>query len=173
MSVQATFCATLVDEWVAARRHRRRGLSRVALDAARGAARRSDSAPTSASTNAVPAFYALGLAKATRRPVVVCVTSGTAGAELHPAVVEAHHARVPLIVCTADRPPELHHTGASQTIEQDRLFAVEARWCADPGCRPPARRRRGARWRRGPSPSPSTARAARVRCTSIWPSANR
>jgi 2-succinyl-5-enolpyruvyl-6-hydroxy-3-cyclohexene-1-carboxylate synthase len=79
------------------------------------------------------AFYALGLAMETRRPVVVCVTSGTAAAELHPAVVEAHHARIPLIVCTADRPTELHHTGASQTIEQAGLFAVEARWRTNPG----------------------------------------
>lgn len=132
MSVQATFCATLVDEWV------RRGITDAVI------------CPGSRSTPLVlplarrlrthvrldersAAFYALGLAKATRRPVLVCVTSGTAGAELHPAVVEAHHARVPLIVCTADRPPELHHTGASQTIEQERLFAVEARWYSDPG----------------------------------------
>jgi 2-succinyl-5-enolpyruvyl-6-hydroxy-3-cyclohexene-1-carboxylate synthase len=132
VSVQATFSATLVDEWA------RLGVTDAVI------------CPGSRSTPLVvplaqrlrthvrldersAAFYALGLAKATRRPVVMCVTSGTAGAELHPAVVEAHHARVPLIVCTADRPPELHHTGASQTIEQDRLFAVEARWCADPG----------------------------------------
>ena len=132
MSVQATFCATLVDEWA------RLGVTDAVI------------CPGSRSTPlALPlaqrlrihvrldersaAFYALGLARATGRPVVVCVTSGTAGAELHPAVVEAHHGRVPLLVCTADRPPELHHTGASQTIEQDRLFSVEARWCADPG----------------------------------------
>jgi 2-succinyl-5-enolpyruvyl-6-hydroxy-3-cyclohexene-1-carboxylate synthase len=132
VSVQATFSATLVDEWA------RLGVTDAVV------------CPGSRSTPlAVPlaqrlrchvrldersgAFYALGLAKATRRPVVVCVTSGTAAAELHPAVVEAHHARVPLIVCTADRPPELHHTGASQTIEQDALFTVEARWSATPG----------------------------------------
>ena len=132
MSVQATFSATLVDEWV------RRGVTDAVV------------CPGSRSTPLVvplaqrlrthvrldersAAFYALGLAKATHRPVLICVTSGTAGAELHPAVVEAHHARVPLIGCTADRPPELHHTGASQTIEQDRLFSVETRWCADPG----------------------------------------
>jgi 2-succinyl-5-enolpyruvyl-6-hydroxy-3-cyclohexene-1-carboxylate synthase len=132
VSVQATFCATLVDEWA------RRGVTDAVV------------CPGSRSTPLVvslarrlrihvrldersAAFYALGLGGATGRPVVVCVTSGTAGAELHPAVVEAHHGRVPLIVCTADRPPELHHRGASQTIEQDRLFTVEARWCADPG----------------------------------------
>ncbi|HEY1652109.1 MAG TPA: 2-succinyl-5-enolpyruvyl-6-hydroxy-3-cyclohexene-1-carboxylic-acid synthase [Acidimicrobiales bacterium] len=132
MSVQATFTATLVDEW------------------ARLGVRDAVVCPGSRSTPlALPlaqrlrahvrldersaAFYAVGLARANGRPVVVCVTSGTAAAELHPAVVEAHHARVPLIVCTADRPPELHHTGASQTIEQDALFAGEARWRTDPG----------------------------------------
>ncbi len=79
------------------------------------------------------AFFALGLAMATGRPTVICVTSGTAAAELHPAVVEAHHARIPLIVCTADRPPELHHVGAPQTIEQGGLFATAVRWAHTPG----------------------------------------
>jgi 2-succinyl-5-enolpyruvyl-6-hydroxy-3-cyclohexene-1-carboxylate synthase len=79
------------------------------------------------------AFFAVGLAMATGRPTVVCVTSGTAAVELHPAVVEAHYARVPLIVCTADRPPELHDTGASQTIEQRNLFGTALRWAAMPG----------------------------------------
>jgi 2-succinyl-5-enolpyruvyl-6-hydroxy-3-cyclohexene-1-carboxylate synthase len=79
------------------------------------------------------AFFALGLAMATGRPTVICVTSGTAAAELHPAVVEAHHARVPLIVCTADRPPELHGTGAPQTIDQEGLFTTSTRWAVSPG----------------------------------------
>ena len=79
------------------------------------------------------AFFALGLAMATGRPTVICVTSGTAAAELHPAVVEAHHAGVPLIVCTADRPPELHDTGAPQSIEQNGLFAAATRWAFAPG----------------------------------------
>jgi 2-succinyl-5-enolpyruvyl-6-hydroxy-3-cyclohexene-1-carboxylate synthase len=70
---------------------------------------------------------------ATGRPTVICVTSGTAAAELHPAVVEAHHARIPLIVCTADRPPELHNVGAPQTIEQTGLFATAVRWAHTPG----------------------------------------
>ena len=63
-------------------------------------------------------FFAIGLSLATARPTVVCTTSGTAAAELHAGVVEASHAGVPLIVCTADRPPRLHHVGAAQTIEQ-------------------------------------------------------
>jgi 2-succinyl-5-enolpyruvyl-6-hydroxy-3-cyclohexene-1-carboxylate synthase len=64
---------------------------------------------------------------------VVLTTSGTAAVELHPAVVEAHHARVPLLAVTADRPPELHHVGASQTVEQAQLFGGAVRWACDPG----------------------------------------
>src|SRR5919204_5532480 len=67
-------------------------------------------------------FFALGLAKATERPVAVLCTSGTAAAELHPAVVEADMSRTPLIVLTADRPPELIGVGANQAIDQLQLF---------------------------------------------------
>ncbi len=67
-------------------------------------------------------FFALGLAKASRRPAAVLCTSGTAAANLLPAVVEASHACVPLVVLTADRPPELRGTGANQTIDQLKLF---------------------------------------------------
>ena len=67
-------------------------------------------------------FTALGMAKATGRPAVVACTSGTAAANHLPAVIEAHEARVPLIVLTADRPPELRDTGAGQTIDQVKLF---------------------------------------------------
>jgi 2-succinyl-5-enolpyruvyl-6-hydroxy-3-cyclohexene-1-carboxylate synthase len=78
-------------------------------------------------------FFALGAAKASGRPVAVTCTSGTAAANLHPAVVEAHHARVPLIVLTADRPPELREVGAGQTIDQNHLFGTAAKWFFDVG----------------------------------------
>jgi 2-succinyl-5-enolpyruvyl-6-hydroxy-3-cyclohexene-1-carboxylate synthase len=132
MSVQATFCATLVDEW------------------ARGGVTDAVICPGSRSTPLAvalaqrlrvhirldersAAFFALGLAMASGRPTVMCTTSGTAAAELHPAVAEAHHARVPLIVCTADRPPELQNVGAPQTIDQEGLFTTSPRWAAAPG----------------------------------------
>ena len=70
---------------------------------------------------------------ATGRPAVVLCTSGTAAVELHPAVVEAHEAKVPMLVCTADRPPELHGVGAPQTIDQQRLYGGAVRWFVDPG----------------------------------------
>src|SRR4051794_19905579 len=70
---------------------------------------------------------------ATGRPAVVLTTSGTAAVELHPAMVEAHQARVPLLAVTADRPPELHHVGAPQTVEQAGLFAGAGRGALDAG----------------------------------------
>lgn len=78
-------------------------------------------------------FFAIGRALATSRPVAIVVTSGTAAAELHAAVAEADLARVPLLVLTADRPPELHGVGAPQTIEQDHLFGPMVRQFEDPG----------------------------------------
>jgi 2-succinyl-5-enolpyruvyl-6-hydroxy-3-cyclohexene-1-carboxylate synthase len=132
MSVQATFAATLVDEWV------RRGVTDAVI------------CPGSRSTPMALAlaarlrihvrldersagFFALGLSMASGVPAVISVTSGTAAAELHASVVEAHQGHVPLIVCTADRPPELHHVGAPQTIEQVGLFTTSTRWSCDPG----------------------------------------
>jgi 2-succinyl-5-enolpyruvyl-6-hydroxy-3-cyclohexene-1-carboxylate synthase len=79
------------------------------------------------------AFMALGLAKASGRPAVVISTSGTAAANFHPAVVEANYARVPLIVLTADRPPELRATGANQTVDQTKMFGDDVRWFLDVG----------------------------------------
>ena len=79
------------------------------------------------------AFLALGLAKASQRPVAVVCTSGSATVNLHPAVVEADAARVPLLVLTADRPPELRGTAANQTIDQIKLFGGAVRWFCEVG----------------------------------------
>jgi 2-succinyl-5-enolpyruvyl-6-hydroxy-3-cyclohexene-1-carboxylate synthase len=73
-------------------------------------------------------FFALGLAKASGRPVALACTSGTAAANYTPAVHEAHEARVPLLVLTADRPPELRDIGAGQTIDQVKLYGSAAKW---------------------------------------------
>jgi 2-succinyl-5-enolpyruvyl-6-hydroxy-3-cyclohexene-1-carboxylate synthase len=79
------------------------------------------------------AFFGLGLAKASRRPVVLVCTSGTAAAHFHAAVIEADEAGVPLIVLTADRPPELRGTGTSQTIDQLKLYGGAVRWFHEAG----------------------------------------
>ena len=89
-------------------------------------------------------FVGLGLGLALGRPAVVVTTSGTAAAELHASVVEAHQAAVPLLVCTADRPPELQQVGAPQTIDQNRLYGSAVRFFADPG---PPDASRAADWR--------------------------
>jgi 2-succinyl-5-enolpyruvyl-6-hydroxy-3-cyclohexene-1-carboxylate synthase len=132
--VQATFAATLVDEWA------RCGVTDAVV------------APGSRSTPLLLAlaadgrlrlhvvldersagFTALGLGLGAGRPAVVVTTSGTAAVELHPAVVEAHQAGVPLVAVTADRPPELHGVGAPQTVDQAGLFGPAVRWEANPG----------------------------------------
>jgi 2-succinyl-5-enolpyruvyl-6-hydroxy-3-cyclohexene-1-carboxylate synthase len=79
------------------------------------------------------AFLALGIAKRSGRPVAVVCTSGTAAANFHPAVVEAHESGVPLLVLTADRPPELRGTGANQTIDQVKLYGSAVRWSCEVG----------------------------------------
>jgi 2-succinyl-5-enolpyruvyl-6-hydroxy-3-cyclohexene-1-carboxylate synthase len=78
-------------------------------------------------------FFALGAAKASGRPVAVTCTSGTAAANLAPAVIESREARVPLIVLTADRPPELREVGAGQTIDQIKLYGTAAKWFFEVG----------------------------------------
>jgi 2-succinyl-5-enolpyruvyl-6-hydroxy-3-cyclohexene-1-carboxylate synthase len=134
VSLQATYCATLVDEWV------RSGVT----DAVISPGSRSTPLALALAGSAwlrvhvvlderSAAFFALGVAQATGRPPVVLTTSGTAAAELHPAVVEAHQARVPMVVCTADRPPDLHHVSAPQTVVQGRLFGEAVRWFFEPG----------------------------------------
>ncbi len=78
-------------------------------------------------------FFALGTALATGRPAAVLCTSGSAAANLHPAVVEADEAGVPMIVLTADRPPELREIGAGQTIDQLKLYGDAVRWFSEVG----------------------------------------
>lgn len=79
------------------------------------------------------AFFALGVAKASGRPAVLACTSGTASANYAPAVIEAHHARVPMVVLTADRPPELRDNGAGQAIDQLKLYGDAVRWFVEVG----------------------------------------
>ncbi|MCK9425955.1 MAG: 2-succinyl-5-enolpyruvyl-6-hydroxy-3-cyclohexene-1-carboxylic-acid synthase [Ignavibacteriaceae bacterium] len=79
------------------------------------------------------AFFASGIARTTGTPVVLICTSGTATAEYYPAIIEAYQQRIPLIVCTADRPPELVNKGANQMINQKNLYANHIRFFADAG----------------------------------------
>jgi 2-succinyl-5-enolpyruvyl-6-hydroxy-3-cyclohexene-1-carboxylate synthase len=78
-------------------------------------------------------FTALGLAKASRLPVAVLCTSGTAAANFHPAVIEADESGVPLVVLTADRPAELRGIGANQAIDQIKLYGAAVRWFGEAG----------------------------------------
>jgi len=133
-AAQAAFAATLVDEWARAGvRHAvvapgsRSTPLAVALDADDRLAVHVFLDERSA------AFCAVGIGRATGVPAVVATTSGTAAAECHAAVLEASHGRVPLVVCTADRPPELQGVGAPQTVDQVGLYGAAVRWAADPG----------------------------------------
>ncbi len=134
ITTAATFCATLVDEWV------RAGVTDVVVcpgsrstPIALALVRDGRIAVHIHHDERSGAFIALGLGLASRRPAVVVTTSGTAAAELHPAMVEAHQSGVPLIAATADRPPELQDVGAPQTIDQTHLFGASVRWFADAG----------------------------------------
>ena len=91
-------------------------------------------------------FLALGLAKASGLAVPVITTSGTATANLHPAVLEASHAGVPLLLLTADRPPELRGTGANQTVDQVGLYGGAVRLFVEVGT-PERRAGQNAYWR--------------------------
>ncbi|KAF0152205.1 MAG: 2-succinyl-6-hydroxy-2 4-cyclohexadiene-1-carboxylic acid synthase/2-oxoglutarate decarboxylase [Ignavibacteria bacterium] len=79
------------------------------------------------------AFFALGLAKKYKSPVAIVTTSGTAVAELYPAIIEAFYQRIPLIICTADRPRKLRGSGANQTINQNNIYKNHIRMFEDVG----------------------------------------
>lgn len=86
-------------------------------------------------------FFALGLALASQKPVALVCTSGTALANFYPAIVEAHQSQIPLLVLSGDRPPELRHSGANQTIDQLKIYGDMVRWFVDvalPEHQPPA-----------------------------------
>ncbi|MCP3992303.1 MAG: 2-succinyl-5-enolpyruvyl-6-hydroxy-3-cyclohexene-1-carboxylic-acid synthase [Actinomycetia bacterium] len=133
-SIAATFCATIVDEWV------RAGVTSAFV------APGSRSTPMALALASRPdmeihvfidersaSFAALGHGLAAGRPAVVLCTSGTASTHFHAAVVEADLSSVPLIACTADRPPELWDIGAPQTIDQTQLYGSSVRFFAEPG----------------------------------------
>ncbi len=127
-------CAwALVDELVAGGRAACVPLARLAIDPDRaGAGATSRRAPsTSIWTNDRAAFFALGLAKASRRPWRIACTSGTAAAEFLPAWWRRRSRATPLLVLTADRPPRLRGTGANQTIDQVGLYGGYVRECLD------------------------------------------
>lgn len=133
VTAAATFCATLVDEW------QRLGVTDAVVCPG------SRSTPMALAIAESPlrlhvhhdersaAFVALGIGLASGRPAVVLTTSGTATVNLHPAVVEADLAGVPMIVCTADRPSWLQDRGAPQTIRQTDLYGHSVRSAHDPG----------------------------------------
>jgi 2-succinyl-5-enolpyruvyl-6-hydroxy-3-cyclohexene-1-carboxylate synthase len=132
--VQATFAATLFDEWIAL------GLRDVVVcpgsrstPLVLACAERSELTVHVRIDERSAGFFALGRALVTKRPVAIVVTSGTAAAELHACVAEASQAFVPLLVVTADRPPELHGVGAPQTIDQHELYGSLVRLFEDPG----------------------------------------
>jgi 2-succinyl-5-enolpyruvyl-6-hydroxy-3-cyclohexene-1-carboxylate synthase len=132
--VQATFAATLVDEWLRCGvRHAVVCPGSRSTPLALALADRPEIAVHVHHDERSGAFLALGLGLASGRPAVVLTTSGTAAAELHAAVVEADLAGVPLLACTADRPPELRDVGAPQAIDQVHLFGRAVRWFGDPG----------------------------------------
>jgi len=133
-AVQATFASTLVDEWLRCGvRHAVVCPGSRSTPLALALSDRPEIALQMQHDERSAGFLALGLGLATGQPAVVLTTSGTAAAELHAAVVEADLAGVPLLACTADRPPELRDVGAPQAIDQVHLFGRAVRWFGDPG----------------------------------------
>lgn len=130
----ATFCATLVDEWIRCGvKHAVVAPGSRSTPLAVQLAARSEISVHLFHDERSASFAALGIGEASGIPAVLLCTSGTAAAHFHGAVVEAHQANVPMLVCTADRPPELRDVGAPQTIDQTNLFGSAVRWFHDPG----------------------------------------
>ena len=132
--VQATFCATLVDQWV------RMGLRHAVIapgsrstPMALALAARADLDVQVVHDERSASFIALGVGLSSGVPAALLCTSGTAATHFHAAVVEADLSSVPMLVLTADRPPELHGIGAPQTIDQIDLYGAVVRCFADPG----------------------------------------
>lgn len=130
---QATFCATLVDEWV------RNGVRNAVVapgsrstPMALALSDRHEVAIHVVHDERVAAFVALGLGLDGIPAILLC-TSGTAAANFHPAVVEAGLSDISMLIVTADRPPELRDVGAPQTIDQTNLYGRSVRWFHDPG----------------------------------------
>ncbi|MFK8022587.1 MAG: 2-succinyl-5-enolpyruvyl-6-hydroxy-3-cyclohexene-1-carboxylic-acid synthase [Ilumatobacter sp.] len=141
VDVQATFCATLVDEWI------RRGVRHAVISPgsrstplALAIAARTELAVHVVHDERAAAFTALGLGVGAglggvdeRTPALLLCTSGTASANYLPAIAEAGLSQIPMLVLTADRPPELRGVGAPQTIDQIELYGTHVRWFHDPG----------------------------------------
>lgn len=130
----STFCATLVDEWIhSGVRHAVVAPGSRSTPLAVALASRSEIRVHLFHDERSASFAALGIGLSTKIPAILLCTSGTAATHFLGAVVEAHQSNVPMIVCTADRPPELRDVGAPQTIDQTNLFGSAARWFHDPG----------------------------------------
>jgi 2-succinyl-5-enolpyruvyl-6-hydroxy-3-cyclohexene-1-carboxylate synthase len=129
----ATFCATLIDEWIEhGVRHAVISPGSRSTPMALALTARPELAVHVAHDERVASFIALGIGLQGTPAILLC-TSGTAAAHFHAAVVEAHQSAVPMIICTADRPPELRDVGAAQTIDQTKLYGDAVRWFHDPG----------------------------------------
>lgn len=76
-------------------------------------------------------FFALGIGLATGQPAALVCTSGTASANFYPAIIEANYSHVPMLVLTADRPPEIRESGANQTVDQVKMYGDHVRWFVD------------------------------------------
>ena len=132
--VQASFCAVIVDGWISQGvRHAMIAPGSRSTPLALAIVARTEIHVEVFHDERSAAFAALGVGLATGQPAVLLCTSGTAAAHFHAAVIESSLSHVPLLVVTADRPPELKDVGAPQTIEQTKLYGGAVRWFHDPG----------------------------------------